>query len=304
MDSDKNNQEATLRERERRLAYLMLVPTFLVVFLIVVFPVIWNIWLSFKPITLAELGDSALGGLNLTVKNYQRLFSNPRFVSDLTTTFTYTFFGVSLSLVFGLGAALLLNLQFKGRNVLRGLYLFPYIAPVVAVAYVSWTWMLNPTFGVVPWALQKMGLLGGPVGFLSAKPFALISIIAFQAWRYFPFCFLFILAKLQSIPDHFYEAADVAGATPIQKFFHVTLPQIRGILATVFLLRFMWTFTKFDDVFLLTKGSGGTEIMPILVYEYFIGRQNIGTGSAAAVTLFGTLGVFLFFYFRYVMEEW
>lgn len=299
-----NKNRLTLSRREQRLALLMMVPTFLVVFLIVVFPVIWNIWLSFKPVTLTELGEQPLFIPNLTLKNYQRLFTSSRFIPDVIVTFIYTFFGVILSVLLGLGAALLLNLRFPGRNILRGLYLFPYIAPVVAVAYVSWTWMLDPTFGVIPWVLQQIGLLREPVGFLSQKPYALISIIAFEGWRYFPFCFLFILAKLQSIPEDFYEAAAVDGATPFQKFFYVTLPQLRGILATVFLLRFMWTFNKFDDVYLLTKGSGGTEVLPVLVYDYFIGMQNIGTGAATAAILFVTLGVFLFLYFRYVMEEW
>ncbi len=296
--------ETTLRDREQKLAYKLIAFPLLLILLIIIVPVLWNFWLSLKSISVGELGTDALLFSETTLSNFRRIFTSSRFWGGLIITLVYTFLGVGCSLLFGLFGALLLNQSFRGRALLRGLYLFPYVAPIVAVAYVSWTWMLEPASGVVSWGLQTVGLAEGPIGFLTEKPYALITVILFQTWRYGPFCMLFILATLQSIPESLYDAARVDGATPVQQFFLVTLPEIRGVLATLFLLRFMWVFNKFDDVYLLTKGAGGTEILPIYLYNVFDGQQDLGMAAAVSVVLFAILGLFLFVYFRYVLEEW
>ncbi|MCK4513868.1 MAG: sugar ABC transporter permease, partial [Spirochaetaceae bacterium] len=120
--------------------------------------------------------------------------------------------------------------------------------------------------------------------------------------RYFPFAFLFILARLQAVPSALYESADIDGANPYQKFFRITVPQVAEVIGTLFLLRFMWTFNKFDDVFLLTGGAAGTKTLPIQVYDNAFGRADIGGGAAAAVLLFLFLSVFLIVYFRNIRE--
>jgi len=152
------------------------------------------------------------------------------------------------------------------------------------------------------------GLLGAeilqePIHLLGQRPWAMFSLIAFESWRYFPFNFLFILARLQAIPEVFYEAAAVDGATPLQKFFYITLPQLKLVLATLLLLRFMWTFNKFDDVFLVTRGTAGTRVLTIKVYDFLIGEFNVGAGAAMALILFGALGLFLAMYFKWVMPR-
>jgi multiple sugar transport system permease protein len=134
-------------------------------------------------------------------------------------------------------------------------------------------------------------------------PLALLSVIAFEGWRYFPFAFLFILARLQSIPEELYHAASVDGASPFQRFIHITLPQLVTVLSTLFLFRFIWTINKFDDIFLLTRGQAGTEVMTIRVYEYAFGEFDIGASSAVAMILFGILAGFLFIYFRWMARE-
>jgi multiple sugar transport system permease protein len=126
-----------------------------------------------------------------------------------------------------------------------------------------------------------------------------MSVIFFEGWRYFPFAFLFILARLQAVPDELYQAAAVDGAAPLQRFFHITLPQLGTVLATLFLFRFIWTINKFDDIFLLTRGQAGTKVLPIKVYDYAFGEFDIGAGSAVAMVLFGILAVFLMIYFRW-----
>jgi len=128
-------------------------------------------------------------------------------------------------------------------------------------------------------------------------------VILFEGWRYFPFAFLFILARLQAIPDELYQAASVDGASPFQRFFHITLPQLATVLSTLFLFRFIWTINKFDDIFLLTRGQAGTKVLTLKVYDYAFGEFNIGASSAVAMILFGVLSIFLIIYFRWIAKE-
>lgn len=293
----------------------MLLPTFTVVFAFVVFPVIWNLWLSFKPISLADLRGPALLQLDLTGDNFKRVFTDPDFTEILSTTLIYTFGGSLLSVFLGLAAALLVHTEFRGRGLIRGIFIAPYIAPVVAVTF-TWSFILDPQLGVLNWLAVEKGLISHPIAFFSQRwldlellgmtirlPLALTSVIFFEGWRYFPFAFLFILARLQSIPEELYQAASVDGATPFQRFAHITLPQLAPVLSILFLFRFIWTINKFDDIFLLTGGQAGTKVLTIKVYDYAFGQFNIGAGSAVAMVLFVILLIFMVVYFRWIMRE-
>jgi multiple sugar transport system permease protein len=301
--------------KEARLAFWMLVPTFTVVLAFVIFPMIWNLWLSFKPVLLGDLRGGSLLTFDLTLENYHKVFSDPDSGTVFLTTLSYTVLGSALSILLGLMAALLVHGEFPGRSLLRGLLITPYIAPVVAVTF-TWTFILDPQLGLLNWLAVNKGLLTQPIPFLSQRwmgleimgvrfqiPLALIMVILFEGWRYFPFAFLFILARLQAIPDELYQAASVDGASPFQRFFHITLPQLGMVLSTLFLFRFIWTINKFDDIFLLTRGQAGTKVLTINVYEYAFGEFNIGASSAVAMVLFGILSIFIFIYFRWIVKE-
>ena len=316
----------TMAQREARLAYAMLLPTTIVVLAIVVFPVIWNLWLAFKPIELGGLQSADLWSpADLTFKNFARVFRGVtlwpladfdlgRFGQLLGTTLLYTIFGTILSLIMGLAAALLARDVFPGRQIFRGLILFPYIAPVVAVAFV-WKMMLNAQFGII----NELGVrwFGWQrISFLSQRylelhlfglevkwPLALTMVILFEGWRYFPFAFLFFLSRLQALPSELYEAAAVDGAIPSQRFWYITLPQLRSVFATLLLLRFIWTFNKFDDIFLLTGGGAGTQVMTVQIYDFLFGQYKVGAASALAVVLAIVLAIFLLIYFRYLAVE-
>ena len=305
----------TSSDQEARLAFWMLFPTFTVVLAFVIFPVIWNLWLSIKPVSLGDLRGISLFQLNLTLQNFQKVFGDPDFLLVLRTTLIYTIAGSALSILLGLIAALLVHGEFPGRGLVRGLFISPYVAPVVAVTF-TWSFILDPQLGVFNWLAVNKGLLSQPIPFLSQRwwtlemlgveiriPLALISVILFEGWRYFPFAFLFILARLQAIPDELYQAASVDGASPFQRFFHITLPQITTVLSTLFLFRFIWTINKFDDIFLLTRGQAGTKVLTIRVYDYAFGEFDIGASSAVAMVLFVILSVFLIIYFRWMVKE-
>lgn len=293
----------TLAQEEQRVAYWMLGPTVVAVLSIVLFPVLWNILLSLRHVRLLDLRNLSLFNFNLTLRNFERVFTYWGFFSDLRVTIIYSILGAFLSTFLGLMAAQLLNVEFRGRNFLRTLFVFPYIAPMVTVAFVWRLVLLSPHMGVLNALAVDWGLFSQPVAFLSQRPLALFSVIIFEGWRYFPFVFLFISARMQAIPDELYEAASIDGATLSQKFFYITLPQLKYVLATAFLLRFIWSFNKFDDVFMLTSGTGGTRVLPIKVYEFLVGEGDIGAAAALATILFLVLAIFLIVYFKYIMRE-
>ncbi len=246
--------------------------------------------------------DNILTNAEFTLENFARIFDDDEFLSVLWATVFYTVVGTVGALVVGLFAALLLNKEFKGQGILRGLYLFPYVAPVIAVAF-TWVILLDPFSGSANALLIQMGLTTGPINFFGEKPLALIMVTVFEIWRYFPLSFLFILARMQSIDTDMYEAADMDGATPFQQFWYLSVPQLLGILSVLFLLRFIWTFNKFDDIFLLTGGNAGTRTLTVNVYEQAFAVSNIGAGAAVAVVVFCVLLVFSVFFLKYVSQE-
>jgi multiple sugar transport system permease protein len=127
---------------------------------------------------------------------------------------------------------------------------------------------------------------------------ALLTVIAFEGWRYFPFAFLFLLARLQAVPHELEEAALVDGAAPTQAFRHVLLPQLGPVIALLCVLRFIFTFNKFDDVYLLTGGGAGTEVVSVRVYEFLTARFDIGAAAAQALVLAGVLVLLLAVYMK------
>lgn len=300
---------SSLRARESRLAWLLTSPTGLVVFGLVIFPAIFSIWISFHDVTLRNLND-VFHAPFVGLKNYRNVvndfafkFQNLRQWGAAVTSVVYSFAATILTVAIGLMAALLLNRPFRGRGVSRAIFLFPYVAPIVSVAFV-WRWILDPRpSGVLNDILMRLGLIGAPKAYLATRGLALLLVILFEAWRYFPFAMLMILARLQAIDRTMYEAAGVDGANVWHKFRHITLPELRYVLGAVFLLRLIWTFNKFDDIFLLTGGGFGTNVLPVLTYQFSFRSFNFGKGAANAMILLGILIIFLIVYARTVMRE-
>ena len=247
-------------------------------------------------------GKNILTNLEFTLANFAKIFDGKEFWGVLGATLFYTVFGTVGALVVGLFAAMLLNKEFRGQGVLRGLYLFPYVAPVIAVAF-AWVILLDPFSGSVNELLVQMDVVDEKINFFGDRPLALIMVTVFEIWRYFPLSFLFILARMQSIDSDMYEAADMDGASPFQKFWYLGLPQLLGILSVLFLLRFIWTFNKFDDIFLLTGGNAGTRTLTVNVYEQAFAVSNIGAGAAVAVVIFFCLLLFAYVFFRTMSQE-
>ena len=265
----------------------------------------------FKP-KLSGKSDNILLTTDFTLKNFEKVFLNNNFFELLMTTFYFTFFGTLGAILFGIFAAQLVNQKFYGRSFMRSILLFPYVGPVVALAY-TWTLLLDPNSGTLNSLLVSFGIIEKPINLLGQKylimsilgfelklRLALTTVIFFEIWRYFPLAFLFILARLQAIPKDLYEAADVDGAGPFRKFISITLPQITAIISILFMIRFIWNFNKFEDIFLLTGGASGTLTLPISVYQQGFAISNIGMGSAISIVIVLLLIIFMLIYFRLI----
>ena len=310
----RRKKKTGLARRESRLGVALILPTVLVVSLVVVFPLIWNIALSFQDARLINIREVSIIGFEPTLNNYETVIGARDFWPVLRTTLIYTVAGTILSVAMGLWAALTLLKAFRGRALVRGLVLFPYVVPVIAAAFV-WKMMLNPNFGIANVWLERLGF--DAIDFLNTRsydisvfgiftisvPLALLTVIAFEAWRYFPFAFLFLLAALQSMSKDIEEAAMVDGATISQRFWYLTLPALRPVIAVLVLLRFIWTFNKFDDVFLLTGGGSGTRVITVKIIDWLTGRGNVGAAAALGIVLALILIVLVVIYLKFYYRE-
>jgi multiple sugar transport system permease protein len=299
----------SLQAREARLAWVLILPTALIVFGLVVFPAAFSIWISFRDVTLKNLDNVfrapfvGLENYRFVVNDFAFKFQGLQSWGAAVTSIVYSFSATILTLLIGLIASLLLNRPFRARGLARAVFLFPYVAPIVSVAFV-WRWILDPRpSGVLNDILMKLGLIQLPKAYLATRGLALLLVIVFEAWRYFPFAMLMILARLQAVDQTLYEAADVDGANTWLKFLYVTLPELRYVLGAVFVLRLIWTFNKFDDIFLLTGGGFGTNVLPVLTYQFSFKSFNFGKGAANAMILLAILVVFLAVYVGTVMRN-
>jgi multiple sugar transport system permease protein len=219
-------------------------------------------------------------------------------------------FGTAGAILLGLAAALLVRQSFRGRALVRGAFLLPYVAPVVAIAFV-WQVLLSPQLGFVNAVGTNVLGWDSPIPFLSQEqgtitlfglsigvPTALLMVIFFEAWKSFPFAFLFILARLQAVSSEIEEAARVDGATPTQVFRHIILPQLMGVIALIAILRFIWTFNAFDEIYLLTGGGAGTEVLATQVYSFLTARNDVGASAGVAMFMAAVLAVVLAFYLK------
>ncbi|MDQ3403646.1 MAG: sugar ABC transporter permease [Actinomycetota bacterium] len=298
-----------MRRSEARTGLALISPTLIIVIVVVVVPILWTVLLAFQKVRLLNLRSASFFD-PLTLANIRAVLTGDGFVESLVTTFAYSVLGTGSAIVLGLITALALRAAFRGRTLVRAAILLPYVAPVVAVTFV-WRTMLNPQFGVVnDWGVRFFGW-DAPVAFLSQHsaevsffgvrfdlPVALLSVIAFEAWRSFPFAFLFLMARLQAVPKTLEEAAIVDGATPSQRFRHIILPQLMPTIAVLAVLRFIWTFNSFDDIYLLTGGGAGTEVISVRVFNFLTARGDIGMASAQALVLAIVLAVLVALYLR------
>ena len=290
---DERLDNMTVDQREALLGIGLLAPSALLICIVVIYPLFYNVYLSFMEVPPDPTQAPEFIGL----AHYQQLFADPVFWSALRNTVIFTALSDLGALSLGVVAAVLLNRAFRGQKIVRGMMLLPYVAPIIAVAF-AWRWMLNPSYGIVTYTLVDL------LNFLTPQEASnyrhtIWTVIIFDTWRYFPFAFLMIMARLKSIPPEMYEAARIDGAGWFSQFKDITLPELKYVLATIFMIRWIWNFNKFADIWLLTNE---VNVMSIYTFLTAFNQFNLGRASAIAMLLFVFLMIYVVAYVRWVLE--
>ena len=279
--------------------WLLLAPSLALLGGLVLFPILYNAWLSLFD-KHAFLPVQSFVGL----KHYVYFAHDEEFWNSFRHGLIYAAATLVLQLAVGIPAALLLNEGFRGRNLLRGVVLFPYVIPTI-VAIILWKWLLNDSYGLVNHWLVAGRVTDAPVAWLG-KDWIMTSLVITSVWQFFPFVVVTYLARLQTIAPELYEAATVDGAGAWRRFLHVTLPQTASVLFVIVLLRSIWMFTKFDTVWLMA-GDGGVSryirTLPVYAYARSFTYLQAGMGAALAVIMFLILILATAAYFRVFRHE-
>ncbi|GLL02799.1 ABC transporter permease [Dactylosporangium matsuzakiense] len=293
--------------RDWRLAALFLAPTALLVGALVLVPIARSVITS---LTERHGSQSVFVGLD----NYTALAGDAQFHTGVVNSFVFTAYAEVFKVILGLGAALLLHHRRRGRAVLAGLLLLPWVVPTVVTAF-SWRSLLDPIFGSVNTLLTGSGigpLLASlhlvdewPAGWLSDPALAMPSVILVNVWKGVPFFTIAFLAGLKSIPADRHEAATVDGATPWQRFLHVTLPGLRHVITVTVTLSSIWTFNNFDLIWLLTQGGPGDATTPyvLVAYSKAILQLQYGAGAAVTLVMLPVIGAVVYFLVRKLRQE-
>lgn len=283
----------TVLPGDRPIAYLALAPSAALLILLSAVPTITVISMSMQDVGLGQSSGPFVG-----LDNFAWALRSDLFWTALWNTMVWVFGSVALEMVLGLGLALLLHESFRLRGVARAVVLAPYLVPTI-VAVLVWRYMLHDIVGIVNRFLMDLGLIARPLLWLSSPDWAMASVILVGVWKFTPFVVIALLGILQAIPQEQYEAARIDGASRFQTFWRITLPYVMPVFLLTALLRTIWTFHKFEIIYLLTGGGplDRTTTLPILVY--FKGFVDFELGRAAAISIltFLILAVFIAAYF-------
>lgn len=283
----------TIQPGDRTLAYVMLAPSVLLLALLAGVTTV-TVFVT----AMQDVGMNDMSGPFVGLENFAWVLSNPAFYSALWHTFIWVFGSVGCEMVIGLGLAILLNKTFLFRGVARAIILAPYLVPTV-VAVLVWRYMFHDILGILNQGLMALGLIGKPMLWLNSTTWAMASIIIVGVWKFFPFAVLALLGILQAIPQEQYEAARIDGASAFQQLRRITLPHVMPVFLLTALLRTIWTFHKFDIIYLMTGGGplDATTTLPILVYFKGFSDFELGRAAAIAIVTFAILAVLLVLYF-------
>lgn len=272
-----------------------MLPFVVAIGLFLVWPIAEAVRLSFVQYHPLRPDEQPFVGLD----NYIFVLNDPLFWESFRQAIVWTGISTVLQALIGLGLALLLHQPLRGINVFRGLLLFPYIVPTVVIA-LNWRWLFNAEIGIVNHILLSAGIISDRVAWLSTPDMAMASAILLNVWKYTPFVVIVVLARLQTIPTELYDAAKVDGAGALRRFRDITLPQLAEVLAVVIVFRTIWTFNKFEEIFLLTRGGPGTSTYNLALYAYdqSIANLRMGVGAASGVIMLGLLLVGSLLYIR------
>jgi len=277
------------RYLEKNTGLFLLLPAVIILFIVVIYPLIYSLYLSFHSYPLTRLGEKTFVG----IKNYKALFSDVIFWQSIKHTLMFVSATVCLELLLGLGIALAVNREFRHMRFVTFLFLIPMMIIPVVVG-VLWKFMYKIRIGLFNYVLSVIGI--PQQAWVTNPSLALLSIIIADIWQWTPFMFIILLAGLTNVPQQVYETAKIDGASSWQIFKYLTLPLLKPVILVAILLRTIDAFKMFDKLFILTRGGPGTASETLTFYTYRYGFLSLRMGYASAssyILVFVNMGICL-----------
>jgi multiple sugar transport system permease protein len=293
----KARRRGRLAEMRRHWAdYLYIAPALLVMLAVIGYPVYYTVYLSFfaTPPSLS-MDDKIWIGLD----NYTRILKSESFREVTKNTLVWTIFSTLFAFVMGFAAALVVQREFIGRGLIRGILLVPYVISAVAASYI-WRWLYHSDSGLISGVLIDLGIIDSPINFLDNIHRVMAALIVANVWKEFPFAMIMLLAGLQTVPEQLHRAAMVDGAGPWNRFVHVTVPHLKGVILITVLLLAVANLNSFTMVWIMTGGgpAGASDLWITQIYQLAFGRTRFGLASAYSVILFVVMMALGYFYVR------
>jgi multiple sugar transport system permease protein len=286
-------------EQEHVFGYGLILPALALLVSLVAYPFGMAVYFS-----LSDYWVGSPGGF-VGLQNYREILGNETFRRTVQNSFVFTGIALTLKAVLGVWLALLLARRVRFKRLIRGAVLLPWVIPT-ALSTLGWWWMFDSLYSVVNWTAIHLGILSAPgPNWLGQSAYAMAAVITVNVWRGLPFFAITTLAGLVSIPREFDEAAEVDGASAWKRFWHVTLPLLKPVLAVVILFSTIFTFSDFNIVYVLTRGGpvNTTHLFATLAYQTGLQGGNLGQGAAISLFLFPLLATVVFFQLRYVRRD-
>lgn len=256
-----------------------LLPLICLLVVFTIYPLIYNIWLSFHEFVPRKRALEFVG-----TANWVQLWNDSRFWSSLSVTFVYFAVALVIEIALGMAIALLLDAELPGFGMLRAVLSMTLVIPP-AIAGMMFLLMEDPQFGVLPYILNSLGLLDKSTPILATSSLALAGVLTAEIWQWTPFMVLIFMAGLRSLPAEPYEAAMIDGASSFQMFRRLTLPMMSRVIAVAVLLRGIDLFRVFDYVFVMTSGGPGTATYSLSLYAWQQTFSFIKWGYGATLSL-------------------
>ena len=275
-------------EREGVFSWLMVALPVAFLIALVGYPFFYGIWISLQDRPVAK------PGVFVGLDNFINDWHDPVFWQVVANTFVYTIAATLLKMVGGLGLALVMNQDFRFKNLTRALLLLPFIVPTV-LSTIAWQWILDPAFSVINWALMATGIANPGPSWLGNPYLAMFSLIMVNTWRGLPFYAITLLAGLQTISPELYEAATIDGAGRWGRFRYVTLPLLKPIIFIVTMFSVIFTFADFQLIYVLTRGgpANATHVFATYAFDVAMGAGQFGQGASIALSMVPPLALII-----------
>lgn len=261
-----------------RFPALWLLPVLLPVAVFTIFPVAHALWTSLHQVMLLFPDEDWVG-----LENYRNVITGEYFGVALKNSLMFTLFSAPLIVVIGTATAIFLNREFHGATALRSIVLLPWALPG-AISAVLWVWVFHPSWGVINSLLRNLHLIDRSIPWLTDPDLAFVSVAVAHIWTQIPFTIILVMAALSTLEEEIIEAAELDGATAVQRFVHITFPHIRAIIVVLLVYNALTAFTTYDIVYAMTGGGPGTAttLLSFHIWKESFSMYDFGAGSAVA----------------------